>query len=151
MKSLKQELPTVNQIEQHIGWHDDEMLEWCASNGVVVQAATPLARSLPALVKVGGNPTVSAIAKKYGKTPAQVSLRFLIEKGVTMVPSATSAEYQAENLDIFGFELTEEEVAELGQVSAPCRGNPADGLAKCWADPGDMMCGTPEGRMFHCP
>lgn len=151
MKTMGQELPSVNQIEQHVGWHDDEMIEWCAANKVVVQAATPLARSLPALVQVGGDPTVSAIAKKYSKSPAQVALRFLIEKGVAMIPSAASAAYQTENLDIFDFELTSDEVASLGRVAAPCRGNPADGLAKCWADPGDMMCGSADGRMFHCP
>ena len=71
---------------QHIGWHDDELIEFCHRHGIVVQAATPLARSLPTTVKVGGDPVVSALAKKYSKSPAQISLRFLIEKGVAMIP-----------------------------------------------------------------
>lgn len=152
MLALQQELPAVNQVEAHIGWWDADLLSWCAEHGVLVQAATPLARSLPALVKPGGNEVVTAIANKYHKTPAQVSLRFLIEVGVSPIPSAHSAKYQKENLDIFDFNLTQAEVRSLGAVAVSCRGNPADGLHKCWADPGDMMCVDPaSGRMAHCP
>ena len=127
------------------------MLEWCAAHGVVVQAATPLARSLPSLVKPGADALISSVATEHGKSPAQVSLRFLLEKGVAPIPSTTSAKYQAENLDVFDFSLTADEVQALGRIATPCRGNPADGLMKCWADPGDMMCTDSAGRMFHCP
>ena len=151
MKALKMELPAVNQIEQHIGWHDDAMLEWCASNDIVVQAATPLARSLPSLVEPGVEPVISGIATKYGKSVAQVALRFLVEKGVSPLPSAHSTAYQKENLDLFDFALTDAEVRALGLVTNVCRGEACDGLAKCWADPGTMMCRDDQGRAFHCP
>merc|ERR1712110_1392304 len=51
MVDLGQELPAVNQIEQHVGWWEDEMVQWCNEHGVVIQAASPLARSHPSLVK----------------------------------------------------------------------------------------------------
>ena len=54
----------MNQIEAHIGWHDDELITFCHKHGIVVQAATPLARSLPTTVKPGGNAVVTALATK---------------------------------------------------------------------------------------
>ena len=81
------ELPAVNQIESHIGWHNDELISFCHRHGIVVQAATPLARggkpgfNSNGTVIPGADPTITAIAKKYNKSPAQVSLRFLVEIG----------------------------------------------------------------------
>ena len=59
-----QELPAVNQVEAHIGWHEDDLNEWCIQNDVVLQAATPFARGLPDLVKPGANKDVTDIATK---------------------------------------------------------------------------------------
>lgn len=152
MKDLGQELPAVNQIEQHIGWHDDAMLEFCAANDILVQAATPLARSLPDLVQLGVNAVISAIATKYHKSPAQVSLRYLLEIGVSPIPSAHSAQFLTEDINIHDFKMTADEVKALGQIAVPCRGAPNMGLMKCWADPNSMMCtDSTTGRMFHCP
>jgi diketogulonate reductase-like aldo/keto reductase len=94
MKELGQELPAVNQIEVHVGYHEDDLIAWCIENQVVVQAASPLARSMPALVKPGANDVVTAIATKYNKAPAQVALRFLLEKGVAIIPSTNNMTYQ---------------------------------------------------------
>jgi diketogulonate reductase-like aldo/keto reductase len=94
MKDLGQELPAVNQIEVHVGYHEDDLIDWCIANQVQVQAATPLARSLPALVKPGSNELITSIATKYKKSPAQVALRFLLEKGVAIIPSTTDPSYQ---------------------------------------------------------
>jgi diketogulonate reductase-like aldo/keto reductase len=80
-----------------------------------------------------------------------VSLRFLLEKGVSPLPSARTPEYQKEDLDLHGFKLTADEVQALDRVVAPCRGDPALGLQKCWADPGDNMCMNSTGHTFHCP
>lgn len=146
MKELGQQLPAVNQIEFHVGWHDDEMLEWCAQHDIVVQAATPLSRG-----QILSHPTVTAIAAKHNKTAAQVALRFLIERGVSPIPSATNPKYQDENLKVFDFSLSNDETVALANVRVPCRGDPALGLQKCWADPAVIMCADKTGRMFHCP
>lgn len=146
MKQLGQELPAVNQIEQHIGWHDSELVQWCAANGILVQAASPLSRGV-----ILSNPVVLAVAKQYSRSPAQIALRFLLELGVSPIPKATQADYQLENLHVFDFQLNATDVERLGNLVIPCRGNPGDGLQKCWADPAVVMCGDGHGRVFHCP
>ena len=137
----------ASHLAQHIGWHDAEMLSWCAAHGVLVQAATPLARGT--LLR---NPTVRAIAAAHRKSAAQVALRFLLQRGVAPIAKTTDPHHQADNLDVFDFALTPNELVQLGAVHLNCRGEPALGLNKCWADPADLMCGdTASGTMFHCP
>ena len=151
MESLGQELPAVNQVEVHVGYHENDLIEYCAARGIVVQAATPLARSLKQLVVHGADPTVTALATKYGKSVAQISLRFLLELGVAIIPSSDDLAYQLENVNLFDFALAPKEVVALGRLAFPCRGKAADGLQKCWADPSAMMCAFANGSTFHCP
>ena len=147
MASLGQELPTVNQIELHIGWHDDEMLDWCNEHQIVLQAASPISRGV-----ILTNEVVLAMAAKYNKSAAQVAIRWLLDKGISPIPGATDPLYQEENFDVFDFKLQPTDVALLGSLGIPCRGPPKDGLQKCWADPAVIMCGDAKtGRMFHCP
>lgn len=150
MADLGQELPAVNQIEQHIGWWDDDMLGWCSKHGVIIQAATPLARSHPAIMKPGVEPTITALAKKYNKSQSQVALRFLLEKGIAAIPSTKTSAYQQENIDVFDFKLAQEEVIALGGIALQCRD--CDNCYKCWGDPAALMCrNSSTGSMFHCP
>ena len=157
MKELGQELPAVNQIEAHIGWHEDDLNDWCLAHGVVLQAATPMARGLPALVQPGANAIVSDLAIKYKKSPAQVSLRFLLDLGIAAIPSAHSLAYMQENLDVHTalggkpWRFTSQELVSLKKLAIDCRGDNALGLQKCWADPSTMMCQFANGSMFHCP
>lgn len=148
MEALGQPLPEVNQVEAHVGWHDDDLIQYCADRGIVVQAATPLARFSPTIV---GDLTVTAVAAAQNKSAAQVLLRYLLEIGVAPIPSAHSENFQKENLATLDFKLTPGEVAALGRVVAGCRGEAADGLAKCWADPSTLMCRHANGSTFHCP
>lgn len=153
MKALGQELPAVNQVEVHVGWADQELLDWSAENGVVTQAATPLARSHPIIVKPGANPVVTALATKYGKQPAQICLRFLVDKGVAMIPNSAVSEYQQQNLAIFDFQLEPNELIALANIAFPCQseGNPTTSY-KCWQDPASVMClNSTTGAMYHCP
>jgi len=101
---------------------------------------------------------VRAPARRYNKSAAQVSLRFLIEKGVSPIPNAKTGQYQRENIDIFDFALTTDEVAALGRIAVLCRKHctTSNGTSyychKCWGDPAALMCGDPaKGTMFHCP
>eukprot|EP00937_MAST-01D_sp_MAST-1D-sp2_P001890 g1890.t1 len=151
MQQLGQELPAVNQVEAHVGYHEDDLIQFCNANGIFVQAATPLARSLPALIEPGGDPVVTAVAQRHGKFPSQIALRYLLEIGVGAIPSTANSTYQQQNLDLFDFALSKDEVRDLSKVVAPCRGSAALGLSKCWADPSTMMCMDADGRTFHCP
>ena len=149
------ELPAVNQIEAHIGWHPDRLIQFCQQHGIVVQAATPLGRggkpgfNMNGTVIMGADATVTALATKYKKSPAQISLRFLIELGVAVIPSTANPAYQKENLDIFDFKLEAAEVASLGRIDTQCRS--CDNCYKCWGDPAALMCTFPNGTMLHCP
>ena len=101
--------------------------------------------------KFDADPTVTAVARRHNKFPSQIALRFLLEIGVGAIPSTANSTYQQQNLDVFDFELSPAEVRNLSKVVAPCRGEAALGLTKCWADPSTMMCMDANGRTFHCP
>ena len=70
------------------------------------------------------HPTVTSIADKYGKTPAQVVLRWHIEHGVVAIPKSVKPHRIAENIDIFDFELTAAEVASVDALDTGVRGGP---------------------------
>jgi 2,5-diketo-D-gluconate reductase A len=95
--------PAVNQIELHPLLNQDEMRKANAQHNVVTQSYTPLA-----LGKLIDNPTVTSVAGEYGKTPAQVLLRWNVQLGNSVIFRSTKAERIAANLDIFDFELAAE-------------------------------------------
>ena len=61
-------------------------------------------------------PAVLALAKKHGKTPAQILLRFLTQKGIAVIPRSTQIKHIKENLDLFDFSLTDDEISQLSML-----------------------------------
>jgi diketogulonate reductase-like aldo/keto reductase len=103
------ELPvSVNQVEFHPLYHDEELLEYCRENGIQLTASAPLART-----KVLEEDPVRELANKYDKTPAQIVLRWEVGKGVVTIPKSSTLEHIEENLEIFDFDLAPEEVKSL--------------------------------------
>ena len=96
------ELPMVNQIEFHPGWMQPEVLEWCRRNNVVVEGWSPLGRT-----RVLEDPLLVGIARRYGKSVAQICLRWAVQHGVVPLPKSVSPERMKSNLDIFDFSLTD--------------------------------------------
>ncbi len=92
--------PAVNQIELHPLLNQDEMRKAAAQHNVVTQSYTPLA-----LGKLMDNPTLGAIAAEYGKTTAQVLLRWNLQLGNAVVFRSAEPEHIAADLDVFDFEL----------------------------------------------
>ncbi|AKN18788.1 2,5-diketo-D-gluconic acid reductase [Mycobacterium haemophilum DSM 44634] len=92
--------PAVNQIELHPLLNQDEMRKSNAQHNVVTQSYTPLV-----LGRLMDNPTLTSIAAEYGKTPAQVLLRWNLQLGNAVVFRSANAEHIASNLDVFDFEL----------------------------------------------
>jgi diketogulonate reductase-like aldo/keto reductase len=92
----------VNQIEFHPLFQRPTLVEYCQDAGVLVEAAAPLART-----KVLSNDTVSDLAEKYDKSPAQIVLRWAIQKDIVVIPKSASSTHIAENVDLFDWELTE--------------------------------------------
>ncbi|OBK15600.1 2,5-didehydrogluconate reductase A [Mycobacterium asiaticum] len=111
--------PAVNQIELHPLLNQDELRKANAQHDVVTQSYTPLA-----LGKLNDNPTVTSIAGEYGKTPAQVLLRWNVQLGNAVVFRSAKPEHIAGNLDIFDFELASEHVDALNGLNDGTRLRP---------------------------
>ena len=112
------EWPTVNQIELHPTWQQREITAFCREHGIAVEAYSPMARGADLNA---GSGTIERIAAAHGVSPAQVILRWHIENGTIIIPKSVHAERQRENLDLFGFALTEEEHAAIDALDGPTR------------------------------
>ncbi len=98
--------PVVNQIERHPYKNNNELVSFCQRHGIRVMAYAPL--SAPGLLS---DSVLQAMAEKYGKRPAQIVLRWNVQQGVTPIPSSIQTAHIIENLDIFDFELSSEDMA----------------------------------------
>lgn len=101
-------VPMVNQVESHPFFPNLETHEYNAAHGIVTEAWSPLARG-----RAVTDPTLAGIGEKYGKSAAQVAIRWGLQRGDILFPKASSVERQRENLDVFDFELTDEEMAQI--------------------------------------
>ena len=114
----------TNQVEYHPLNRQDALLEFCLDNDVLLTAYSPLAKG-----GVVGNGTLREIGARYGKTEAQVALRWLLQQGaVAAIPKASSRKHQAENLDVFDFSLTESEMRRVFDVRGGLLGRLRDRL-----------------------
>ncbi len=104
-------IPSVNQIEFHPGYWQKELTEYCKQKGIVVESWSPLARG-----KVFGNELLENIAKKHNKTVSQICLRWVLHHDVMVIPKSTTLERIQENIDIFDFDLSEEEIIQINNL-----------------------------------
>jgi diketogulonate reductase-like aldo/keto reductase len=100
--------PSVNQIEFHPGYWQPQVTEFCKSHGIAVESWSPLARG-----KVFGNDLLIGLSKKYQKSVSQVCLRWIIQSDVIAIPKSSSPERIKENIDLFDFELSKEEMKKI--------------------------------------
>lgn len=115
--------PMVNQIEFHAGLVQKEAEEFSKQNGVVVEAWAPLCRG-----RAFGNPVLESIAAKHGKTQAQVLVRWCLDKGVLPLPKSVTPSRIRENIDVFDFALSADEIAAIETIEGVGRigSNPDD-------------------------
>jgi 2,5-diketo-D-gluconate reductase A len=111
--------PVVNQIELHPLLNQDELRKANAQHNVVTQSYTPLA-----LGKLMDNPTVTSVAGEYGKTPAQVLLRWNLQLGNAVIFRSAKPEHIAANLDVFDFELAAEHMDAINGLNDGTRLRP---------------------------
>lgn len=102
--------PTVDQIETHILWQQQRMHEYLTENNIVHESYAPLGEANPGFPDI---PVLKEVGRKYQNTPAQVTLRYLIQCGIVVIPKTTNTKHMEENIDIFDFELNVEEMAKL--------------------------------------
>lgn len=103
-------LPAVNQVELHPFFVQEKAIENMRHYNVVPQAWAPLAEGRHGIFT---DPELTAIGKKYGKSAAQVALRWNAQRGVSIIPKSTHVERMQQNLDIWDFSLTEEEMKTI--------------------------------------
>ena len=103
-------IPAVNQVELHPFFVQQSAIENMKSYGIVPQAWGPLAEGKHGIFT---DPELTAIGEKYGKTPAQVALRWNAQRGVSIIPKSVHVERMEQNLDIWDFTLTDEEMAKV--------------------------------------
>ncbi len=111
--------PAVNQIEVHPYLTQTEVRAFCGQHQIAVEAWSPLAKG-----RVLGDPTIDSIARRVGKTPAQVVLRWHIERGDIAFPRSVTPARIRENIDIFDFELSGEDVEAITALNRNERTGP---------------------------
>ena len=123
-------VPAVNQIEVHPYFRQSRLLELNNEHGILSQAWSPIGGITfypgygEARRSTLEDPTINEIATAYGKTPAQVMLRWHLQQGRQAIPKSVTPSRMAENLDIFDFELTTDQLAAIDALDTGVRGGP---------------------------
>ena len=105
--------PAINQIEIHPHHQQNEQLEWANKYGIQLEAWAPFGEGRGGMFEL---PELKAIGDKYGKTPAQVILRWHLQRGVVVIPKSTHIERMEENFNVFDFELTDEDMSVIATL-----------------------------------
>lgn len=103
-------IPAVNQVELHPFFVQQDAIDNMKAYGVVAQAWGPLAEGKHGIFT---DPDLTAIGNKYGKTAAQVALKWNAQRGVSIIPKSVHVDRMEQNIDIWDFTLTEEEMATI--------------------------------------
>ena len=104
--------PMVNQVETHVHNQQKEAMKWMEKYGVQIEAWAPLGEGRGGLFE---NPILQEIGAQYGKTTAQVMLRWHLQRGVVVIPKSTHKERMQENFNVFDFTLSDE---DMGRIAA---------------------------------
>lgn len=102
-------VPVVNQVELHPWIQRPELVSFCRENEIQLEAYSPITHATKLK-----DPTLVQLAEKYGKTPAQVLIRWSLQNGFIALPKSVHADRLAENISVFDFELSEEDLEALG-------------------------------------
>ena len=106
-------VPLINQIELHPFYQRKAEIAWNRNRNIQVQAWSPFAEGKN---DIFNNPVLKAIGQKHGKSVAQVILRWLLQQGLCVLSKTVSRERMRENRQVFDFELTEEDIREIGTL-----------------------------------
>jgi 2,5-diketo-D-gluconate reductase A len=112
-------VPAVNQIELHPALQQTELRAYHQEHGIATEAWSPLAQA-----EVLDDPVLRDLAEKHGRTAAQVVLRWHIQLGTIVFPKSSSPERIKQNIDVFGFELDDEDMTAIGKLDAGRRTGP---------------------------
>lgn len=119
LRSESETVPAINQIELHPLLNQGELRDYHQRHGIVTEAWSPLAKA-----SVLEHPALVEIAAAHGRTAAQVVLRWHLQLGNVVIPKTVTPSRMAENLDLFGFELNEEQIAAINDLEDGTRTGP---------------------------
>ena len=117
--------PSVNQVEYHPYWHEDDLVEYCKSKNITFNSYSPLGAPDWAPHQHGWNgtilelPVIENIAKAHQHTAAQIIQRWQWQQGIVMNPRTMKQDHMKENLDFFNFELSEDEMKQISSIKPP--------------------------------
>ena len=103
--------PMVNQIECNPGMRQQATREWCAERDIVVEAWSPLGRG-----RIFENPLLLSLARKYGKTVAQIALRWEVQSDIIPIPKSVNPDRIRQNIDIFDFHISDEDMEAINSL-----------------------------------
>ncbi|MFE4800058.1 aldo/keto reductase [Streptomyces sp. NPDC056708] len=112
-------VPAVNQVELHPGLQQTELRAFHAEHGIATEAWSPLAQGA-----VLSDPAITTIAERTGKSPAQVVLRWHLQLGNIVIPKSVTPSRIRQNLDVFDFQLTDEDMAAIAATDRNLRTGP---------------------------
>lgn len=112
-------IPSVDQIETNPQFVDEETIQFCKDNKIIVEAWSPLGSGACL-----NNDVINSIADKYHKSAAQIILRWLLQKGIVILPKSVHENRIIENINLFDFELSEEDMNLLDQLNQHKRTGP---------------------------
>lgn len=114
LKKTAEIMPMVNQIEYHPGLMQKEVVDYSQKEGMLIEAYSPLGTG-----KMLGNETLKGIAKKYGKSVAQICIRWVLQNGVLPLPKSVTPSRIADNAQVFDFELAADDKAVIDAMIDP--------------------------------
>ena len=121
-------VPAVNQIELHPYFQQRDVQEFAAERGILTQAWSPIGGITfyrdSSHTSTLDDPVIGDIAGAHGKTPAQVMLRWGLQHGRSVIPKSTKPSRIAENIDVFDFDLSADEMAAIDGLDTGRRGGP---------------------------
>ncbi|XP_074270845.1 aldo-keto reductase family 4 member C8-like [Silene latifolia] len=111
--------PSVNQVECHPMWQQENLHKFCDSKGIHLSGYSPLGSQAPGSKKDGGlleDPVLSLVAEKLGKSPAQVALRWGIQMSHSVLPKTSSEARLKQNLDLFDWSIPEDLISKFSEI-----------------------------------
>ena len=110
--------PMVNQIRVCPGDTKAELVAYCHARQMLIEAYSPLGTG-----KIFGVPELTKLAQKYGKTIPQIAIRWSLQKGYLPLPKSVTPAYIRQNIDVFDFELSDEDVQSITELECECGGS----------------------------
>lgn len=111
LKKTAEIMPMINQVELHPGLNQNDLLNYCKHNGIIIEASSPLGNG-----QILHNSELLKLSEDKKKSVAQICLRWELQKGVIVIPKTTNINRMKENLDVFDFELSESEMKVIDSI-----------------------------------